>query len=160
MDGVSLIEKLNTVAGRHGVGRVDIVENRLVGMKSRGVYETPGGTVIYAAHRALESLTLDRATAARKRLVSDLYADIIYNGQWFGSLRKHLDAFIDSTQKNVTGTVRLKLYKGHCSVVGRKSPHSLYDPNLATFEEGSGYSQKDAEGFIKLFGLPGTIRPR
>lgn len=148
-----LIEQLNIVAGKHGVGRADIVENRLVGIKSRGVYETPAGTLLYSAHKALESITLDRETSHYKELLSKKYAEIVYNGQWFSPLREALDAFVDETQKYVTGTVRLKLYKGSCSVAGRKSLYSLYDQALATFEEDEVYNQKDAEGFINLFGL-------
>jgi argininosuccinate synthase len=150
---VKLIENLNIIAGRNGVGRIDIVENRLVGIKSRGVYETPAGTVLVAAHRALETITLDRDTFHYKQLVSVKYAELIYNGQWFCPIREALDAFVDQTQKKVTGTVRVKLYKGSCTVVGRKSPNSLYSADLATFEEDEVYDQKDAEGFIKLFGL-------
>lgn len=150
---VPLIEKLNKIAGANGVGRVDIVENRLVGIKSRGVYETPAGTVLYAAHKALESITLDKETLHFKQILSKKYADMIYNGQWFCPLRRALDAFIDNTQERVSGTVRIKLYKGSCSVAGRKSPNSLYSKDLATFEEDEVYDQKDAEGFINLFGL-------
>ncbi len=150
---VKLIESLNVIAGRNGVGRIDIVENRLVGIKSRGVYETPAGTVLLAAHRALETITLDRETFHYKQLISVKYAQLIYNGQWFCPLRESLDAFIDFTQKKVTGAVKVKLYKGNCTVVGRKSSHSLYSADLATFEEDEIYDQKDAEGFIKLFGL-------
>ncbi len=151
---VKLIKELNQIAGRHGVGRVDIVENRLVGIKSRGVYETPGGTVLYAAHQALETLTLDRDTMHFKQQVAQKYAELVYYGQWFTPLKQALDAFIDKTQINVTGTVRLKLYKGNCTVVGRKAPRSLYRPELATFEKEAIYNQQDAEGFINLFGLP------
>ena len=151
---VKLIQELNRLAGKHGVGRVDIVENRLVGIKSRGVYETPGGTVLYAAHQALESITLDRDTAHFKQLVSHKYAELVYNGQWFTPLKESLDAFINRTQVNVTGVVRLKLFKGSCSVVGRKSDRSLYRPDLASFEKEAVYNQQDAEGFINLFGLP------
>ena len=151
---VKLIEELNLMAGRNGVGRADIVENRLVGIKSRGVYETPGGTVLYAAHQALESITLDRDTARFKKLVANKYAELVYNGQWFTPLKESLDAFINRTQKNVTGTVRLKLYKGSCGVVGRQSARSLYRPDLASFEKEAVYNQQDAEGFINLFGLP------
>jgi len=150
---VLLIESLNRIAGRNGVGRIDIVENRLVGIKSRGVYETPAGTVLYAAHKALETITLDKDTLHYKEGVAKRYAELVYNGQWFCPLRRSLDAFIDSTQKYVTGTVRVKLYKGNCSIVGRKSPYSLYNPDLATFEEDAIYDQADAEGFINLFGL-------
>jgi argininosuccinate synthase len=151
---VKLIQGLNQLAGKHGVGRVDIVENRLVGIKSRGVYETPGGTVLYAAHQALETLTLDRDTLHFKQQIAQKYAELVYYGQWFTPLKESLDAFINKTQINVSGTVRLKLYKGSCSVVGRKSPKSLYRPDLATFEKESIYNQQDAEGFINLFGLP------
>ncbi len=153
-----LIEKLNEIGGTHGIGRVDIVENRLVGIKSRGVYETPGGTILLLAHKDLESITIDRETSHYKELVAIKYAELVYNGQWFSPLREALDAFIDSTQENVTGTVKLKLYKGNCIVVGRKSPNSLYDPSLATFEKEEVYSQKDAEGFINLFGLPMKVQ--
>ncbi len=153
LTAVKLIEKLNEIAGKNGVGRIDIVENRLVGIKSRGVYETPAGTVLLAAHRALETITLDRETFHYKQLVSVKYAQLIYNGQWFCPIREALDSFVDYTQKKVTGTVRLKLYKGNCIVVGRKSPYSLYSADLATFEEDEVYNQKDAEGFINLFGL-------
>ena len=153
MAPAALIEHLNKIGGRNGIGRVDIVENRLVGIKSRGVYETPGGTILYAAHRALESITLDKDTSHYKEIVSKKYAELVYNGQWFCPLKKALDAFVEKTQQRVTGTVRLKLYKGSCSVAGRKSPYSLYKKDLATFEEDTVYDQKDAEGFIKLFGL-------
>ncbi|HVN67288.1 MAG TPA: argininosuccinate synthase, partial [Candidatus Sulfotelmatobacter sp.] len=151
---VELIEKLNQLGGRHGIGRVDIVENRLVGIKSRGVYETPGGTILYAAHQAVESLTLDRDTAHYKQLVGQRYAELVYNGQWFTPLKEALDAFIDRTQETVTGVARLKLYKGSCTVVGRKAARSLYRPDLATFEKEAVYDQSDATGFINLFGLP------
>ncbi|MBN2057915.1 MAG: argininosuccinate synthase [Candidatus Saganbacteria bacterium] len=151
---VELIKALNKLGGKHGVGRVDIVENRLVGIKSRGVYETPGGTALYLAHQALETITLDRETMHYKQLVAQKYAELIYNGQWFTPLRESLDSFIEKTQENVTGVVRLKLFKGNCSVVGRKAPRSLYNPELASFEKEEIYNQKDAEGFINLFGLP------
>jgi len=154
MGPVKLIQYLNKIGGRHGVGRVDMVENRLVGIKSRGVYETPGGTILYAAHQAIETITLDRDTLHYKQLLSPRYAELVYNGQWFTPLKKALDAFINETQKSVSGTVRLKLYKGSASVVGRKSKRSLYRPDLATFEKEAVYDQKDAEGFINLFGLP------
>jgi argininosuccinate synthase len=149
-----LIEELNSIGGKNGVGRVDIVENRLVGIKSRGVYETPGGTILMTAHKDLESITLDRDVFHYKETVAQKYAELIYNGQWFSSIREALDSFIDKTQESVNGVVRMKLYKGNCSVVGRKSPNSLYDPSLATFEKEAVYNQKDAEGFINLFGLP------
>lgn len=154
---VALIEHLNQLGGKHGIGRIDIVENRLVGMKSRGVYETPGGTILYLAHRELEYLTLERDTLHFKAHLSQKYAELVYYGQWFSPLREALDAFVDKTQERVTGTVRLKLWKGHCLPVGRKSPYSLYRQDLATFEEDSVYNQKDAEGFIKLFGLPQQV---
>lgn len=153
-DPVALIFKLNEIGGKHGVGRVDIVENRLVGMKSRGVYETPGGTILYEAHHALETLTLDRETLHFKQTVAGRYAELVYYGQWFTPLRKAMDAFIDETQQRVTGSVKVKLYKGNVWTVGRKSPYSLYSENLATFGEDQVYNQKDAEGFINLFGLP------
>ena len=151
---VQLIKTLNKIGGRHGIGRTDIVESRLVGMKSRGVYETPGGTIIYKAHAALEQLTLDRDTLHYKQLVAQRYAELVYYGQWFTPLKRALDAFIDKTQINVTGMVKLKLYKGNCLVVGRRSPRSLYQPKLASFEKEEVYNQKDAAGFINLFGLP------
>ncbi len=154
MTPVKLIQSLNKIGGKHGIGRVDMVENRLVGIKSRGVYETPGGTILYAAHQALESINLDRDTLHYEQLVAQRYAELIYYGQWFTPLKEALDAFINKTQENVSGTVRLKLYKGNCSVVGRKSTRSLYRPDLATFEKEAVYDQKDAEGFINLFGLP------
>jgi argininosuccinate synthase len=154
MDGVSLLEALNKIAGENAIGRVDIVENRLVGMKSRGVYETPGGTLLYFAHRELEELTVDRETLRYKEAVAIKYGELIYYGLWYTPLRKALDAFIDSTQENVTGDIKLKLYKGNISVVSRRSPYSLYHPELATFEEDELYNQADATGFINLFGLP------
>ena len=151
---VDLIRQANKIGGRNGIGRVDMVENRLVGIKSRGVYETPGGTILYAAHRALETITLDRDTLHYKQLVAERYAELIYYGQWFTPLKEALDQFVNKTQENVSGTVRVKLYKGNCTVVGRKSTRSLYRPDLATFEKEEIYNQKDAEGFINLFGLP------
>ncbi|HBL37196.1 MAG TPA: argininosuccinate synthase [Firmicutes bacterium] len=154
---VALIEHLNQLGGKHGIGRIDIVENRLVGMKSRGVYETPGGTILYTAHQELEYLTLERETMHYKELISKKYAELVYNGLWFTPLRQALDAFINKTQERVTGTVRLKLWKGHCLPLGRKSPYSLYREDLATFEADTVYNQKDAEGFIKLFGLPQQV---
>ena len=158
MDGVSLVSKLNEIGGKNGVGRIDIVENRLVGIKSRGVYETPGGTILMLAHKDLESITLERETAHYKEAVAIKYAEMIYNGQWFSPLKESLDKFIDETQKYVNGTVRLKLYKGNCMAVGRKSSESLYDQSLATFEEEDVYDQKDAEGFIRLNALRLKIR--
>jgi argininosuccinate synthase len=154
MGPISLITTLNEIGGRHGVGRVDIVENRLVGMKSHGVYETPGGTILVEAHQALEQLCLDKQTLHYKELIAHKYAELVYNGQWFTPLRDALDAFIGVTQRHMTGTVRLKLYKGHVMLVGRKSPYSLYREDFATFGEEDVYNQQDAEGFIKLFGLP------
>nr|WP_320415680.1 argininosuccinate synthase [Candidatus Contubernalis alkalaceticus] len=155
---VSLVEELNRLAGQHGVGRRDLVENRLVGMKSRGVYETPGGTILFLAHQELESLCLDRDTMHFKELIAPRYAQLVYNGQWYTPLREALDAFIESTQKRVTGTVRVKLYKGSCTVVGMKSPYSLYREDLATFEKGELYDQRDAGGFINCFGLPMMVQ--
>lgn len=155
---VALLEQLNAIGGRHGVGRVDIVENRLVGMKSRGVYETPGGTILYAAHQALERLVLDAATLHFKESIAPKYAELIYNGLWFTPLREAIDAFVQETQKNIAGTARIQLYKGSCSVLGRKSPYSLYREDFATFGEDDVYNQKDAEGFINLFGLPLKVR--
>jgi argininosuccinate synthase len=149
----SLLARLNEIAGANGVGRLDLVENRFVGMKSRGVYETPGGTVLLAAHRAVESITLDRGAAHLKDELMPRYAELIYNGFWFSPERLMLQALIDQSQANVTGTVRLKLYKGGVQVVGRKAPRSLYDDALATFEADTVYDQRDAEGFIKLNAL-------
>ncbi|HEY8391460.1 MAG TPA: argininosuccinate synthase [Capillibacterium sp.] len=154
---VALVEYLNQLGGKHGIGRVDIVENRLVGIKSRGVYETPGGTILYTAHQELEYLTLERDTMHYKELVSKKYAELVYNGQWFSPLREALDAFVNKTQERVCGSVRLKLWKGHCWPIARKSPYSLYRQDLATFEADTVYNQKDAEGFIKLFGLPQQV---
>jgi argininosuccinate synthase len=151
---VELVTRLNTLGAEHGVGRVDLVENRLVGMKSRGVYETPGGTLIHAAHQELESLTLDRETLHYKQLVAQRYAELVYYGQWYTPLRAAIDAFVSSTQQPVTGEVRLKLYKGSVQVAGRRSPNSLYREDFATFGQDGVYNQKDAEGFINLFGLP------
>jgi argininosuccinate synthase len=154
---VQLLEALNKIGGAHGVGRVDLVENRLVGMKSRGVYETPGGTLLLTAHRELESLTLDKATLHYKDILAGKYAELVYNGQWFTPLRYAMDAFIDTIQTRVTGTVRLKLYKGSIITAGRKSPNSLYREDLATFAADAVYDQKEAEGFISLFGLPNKV---
>ena len=148
-----LLRGLNAVAGANGIGRIDIVENRFVGMKSRGVYETPGGTLLLAARRAVESLTLDKGAAHLKDELMPRYAELIYNGFWFSPERRMIQAAIDESQKNVTGTARLSLYKGNITVTGRKSPLSLYDQDMATFEEDSVYDQKDAEGFIKLNAL-------
>jgi argininosuccinate synthase len=148
-----LLRELNTVGKRHGVGRVDLVENRYVGMKSRGVYETPGGTILSHAHRAIESITLDRELMHLKDSLISRYAELVYYGYWFSPEREAIQALVDTSQENVTGTVRLKLYKGNCIVVGRKSPRSLYNTDLATFEADTVYDQKDAEGFIKLNAL-------
>ncbi len=153
-----LLARLNRIAGEHGIGRVDMVENRYVGMKSRGVYETPGGTVLHTAHRALESITLDREILHLRDSLIPRYAELVYYGYWFSPERKALQAFFDDIQKDVSGTVRLKLYKGNCYVVGRKSPNSLYHSKLATFEADTIYNQKDAEGFIKLNALRLRLR--
>ncbi len=149
----SLLERLNRIAGRHGIGRVDMVENRFVGIKSRGVYETPGGTVLHVAHRALEHLTMDREVMHLRDQLMPRLAELIYYGFWFSPEMESLRAFIEESQKNVNGTVRVKLFKGHAAVVGRKSENSLYLQELATFEADSLYNQKDAEGFIRLQGL-------
>jgi argininosuccinate synthase len=149
----ALLQRLNELGGRHGVGRLDLVENRFVGMKSRGIYETPGGTILQAAHRGIESITLDRGAAHLKDELMPRYAELVYNGFWFAPEREMLQALIDRSQENVDGTVRLKLYKGHVRVVGRKSPKSLYSLAHVTFEEDQVYDQADAEGFIKLNAL-------
>lgn len=154
MDGVSLIAKIAKVAGDAGVGRSDMIENRLVGIKSREIYEAPAGWVLYNAHKALESLVFDRELAHFKDMVSLKYSELVYYGLWYSPLREAIDKFIDNTQKYVSGTVRLKLHKGNCSVVGRKSPHSLYKKELATYEEGDKFDQSLAKGFIELWGLP------
>ena len=154
IDGVKLIETLNRLGGKHGIGQVDLVENRLVGMKSRGVYETPGGTILVAAHRTLESLTLDRETMHYKQQIALKYAELVYYGLWFSRLREALDAFVDVTQRNVTGEVKMKLFKGRCTPAGVKSPRSLYEKDLASFKMGAEYDPADATGFIRLFGLP------
>ena len=153
LDPVAMVTYLNELAGAHAVGRVTLLENRLVGMKSRGVYETPGGTVLATAHRELEHLTLDKATMRLKDELALTYADLVYNGLWFSPLKGALDAFVEKAQEPVTGDVRLKLYKGACEAVGMKSPYSLYDEDLATFGADDVYRQADAEGFIRLFGL-------
>jgi argininosuccinate synthase len=154
LSGVEIFTRLNAVGGRHGIGRVDIVENRLVGMKSRGVYETPAGTTLRKAHQALESICLDKHTMRYKDFIAVKYAELVYNGLWFCQLREALDAFVHTTQRNVSGTVRLKLYKGNVIMAGRKSPLSLYREDYASFGEEDVYNQKDAQGFIQLFGLP------
>ncbi|MCJ7544012.1 MAG: argininosuccinate synthase [Phycisphaerae bacterium] len=153
LPGHELVAALNAIGGKHAVGQVDLVENRLVGIKSRGVYETPGGTILYEAHRALEALVLDRETMHYKQLVAQKYAEVVYYGQWFSPLREALDAFVASTQRQVTGTVRVKCFKGHATVAGVCSPYSLYSGKLASFTMGKGYTPSDASGFIKLFGL-------
>ena len=148
-----LLEDLNVKAGKHGVGRVDIVENRFVGMKSRGVYETPGGTILHVAHRGIEQLILDGPSMLLRDEIMPKYASLIYNGLWFSPEREMLQAMIDKSQKNVTGEVKIKLYKGSCSLVGRRSPKSIYNEGIVTFEASNSYNQKDAEGFIKLNAL-------
>lgn len=155
---IEIIETLNEAGALNGVGIDDMVENRLVGMKSRGVYETPGGTILYEAHRALESITVDRETLHYKQGIALKFADIVYNGQWFSPLREALSAFVDNTQQSVCGTVRVKLYKGNCTSVGIKSEYSLYSEEFATFGEDEVYNQHDAEGFINLFGLPLKVK--
>ena len=155
----TLVETLNEIGGRHGIGRVDLVENRLIGIKSRGVYETPGGTLLVTALKALESITLDRDSAHEKERLATKYAELVYFGQWFSPLKEAFDAFVDSIMQNATGTVTLKLYKGNASVVGRKSPVSLYSKDLASFDM-TNYNAKDSEGFIRLFGLQTRGRKR
>ncbi|MCL2069759.1 MAG: argininosuccinate synthase [Treponema sp.] len=155
---VELLDALNKTGGRNGVGIADLVENRVVGMKSRGVYETPGGTILYTAHRELERLCLDRRTTAFKESVADKLAELIYTGEWFAPLREALSAFVDKTQSTVTGIVKLKLYKGNVVPAGCTSPYSLYNINLSSFTTGDFYDHKDAEGYIKLLGLPMTVR--
>ncbi len=157
LTGVKLIEKLNGIAGANGIGRIDFVENRLVGMKSHGAYETPGGTLLHVAHRELEALCLDRETSHYKQQIGLRYAELVYYGQWFTPLREALDGFVSVTQRNVTGNVTLGLYKGNIRILDRKSPFSLYDTNIAAFTMGAGYDQKDAAGFINILGLPVKI---
>jgi len=158
MKASEIVKKLNKLGGENGIGLADIVENRLVGMKSRGVYETPGGTILYHAHDVLETLCLDKETAHYKQQVALKFADIVYNGQWFTPLREALSAFVESTQQNVTGSVKLKLYKGNIINAGVTSPYSLYDEDIATFSEDHVYDQKDSAGFINLFGLPIKVK--
>jgi argininosuccinate synthase len=153
MSPATLLERLNQLGGENGIGRIDIVENRFVGMKSRGVYETPGGTILHEAHRAIESITLDREVTFLRDSLIPSYAKMIYNGFWFSPERELAQKTVDQAQANVTGEIRLKLYKGNCIVVGRKAEKSLYNQNIASFEESHGYSQDDAEGFIKLNAL-------
>ena len=158
LDSIELMARLNKIGGENGIGIIDIVENRLVGMKSRGVYETPGGTILYKAHELLEMLCLDKDTQHYKQQVAMRFAELVYNGQWFTPLREALSAFVDKTQETVTGDVRLKIYKGNIINAGMKSPYSLYSEEIATFGEEDVYNQHDAEGFINLFGLPIKVR--
>ena len=158
MKASEIIARLNQMGGRNGIGLYDVVENRLVGMKSRGVYETPGGTILYHAHEVLETLTLDKLTAHKKRELAITFGELVYNGQWFTPLRKALSAFVTETQQNVTGKVRLKLYKGNIFNAGVWSPYSLYSQEIATFDAGGSYQQSDATGFIKLYGLPTRVQ--
>jgi argininosuccinate synthase len=154
MGPISLLTALNKLGSKHGIGRIDLVENRLVGMKSHGVYETPGMTILHEAHQALEQLTLDKEMLHYKDVIAHKYAELVYNGRWFTPLREALDVFINKTQSQNTGEVRLKLYKGNVILAGRRSPYSLYREDYATFGEEDVYNQQDAEGFIKIYGLP------
>ncbi len=158
MNSVNMMLELNRIGGKHGCGIQDIVENRLVGMKSRGVYETPGGTILYTAHECLEQLTLDRDTLQYKQMISGKYAQLVYDGLWFAPLRQSLDSFVDATQEVVTGSVTLKLYKGNIIMAGMESPFSLYDPGLGGFSDIETYNQQDAKGFIRCLGLPMKMR--
>ena len=159
MGAVEIVETLNKIGGENGVGLADLVENRLVGMKSRGVYETPGGTILYEAHRLLETITLDKATMHYKQLIAVKFGEMVYDGQWFTPLREALSAFVSKTQETVTGDVKLRIYKGNVTSAGITSPNSLYSEDIATFsDDGGAYSQKDAEGFINLFGLPIKVK--
>jgi argininosuccinate synthase len=158
MGPIELLTKLNKVASANGVGTIDIIENRLVGMKSRGVYETPGGTVIFEAHKALERLILDRETMHYKKIIAEKFAELCYNGLWFSPLMNALMAFVDATQEEVSGTVKMKLYKGSCSAAASKSDYSLYSEEFATFSKDDVYNQSDATGFINLWSLPLKIR--
>lgn len=158
MSPLTLVEKLNELGGKNGIGLLDIVENRLVGMKSRGVYETPGGTILYKAHEVLETLTLDKLTAHKKRELAITFGELVYDGQWFSPLRKALSAFVTSTQEYVTGKVRLELYKGNLINAGVWSPYSLYREDIATFAAGGDYKQSDATGFISIYGLPTKVQ--
>ena len=160
MDGVSLIEELNKIGGENAIGIIDMVENRLVGMKSRGVYETPGGTILYKAHADLEEICLDKATHHFKQSIALKFADLVYNGEWFTPLRESLSAFVSKTQETVTGEVKLKLYKGNIINAGMTSPYSLYSEEYATFGEDGVYNQKDSEGFINLYGLPIVVNAK
>lgn len=158
MSALDIILKLNELGGKNGCGILDIVENRLVGMKSRGVYETPGGTILYKAHEKLEEITLDRDTSHYKQRMAIRFAELVYNGQWFTPLRKAMSAFVDSTQESVTGDVKIKLYKGNITPVSVTSPYSLYSADIATFDEDECYDQADSEGYVNLFGLPIKVR--
>ena len=158
MDGIELITTLNKLGGENGIGILDMVENRLVGMKSRGVYETPGGAILYKAHDLLETLTLDRDTQHFKQMIAGQFADLVYFGKWYTPLREALSAFVDETQKTATGEVKLKLYKGNIIPAGITSPYSLYDEEFASFGEDEVYDQNDSAGFINLFGLPIKIK--
>lgn len=158
LDAVDLVVALNAIGGRHGVGRIDLVEDRLVGMKSRGVYETPGGTLLYSAHSELEQLVLDRRTLAAKDLIAPRYADLVYEGRWWTTEREAYDAFVNLTQERITGSVTLRLFKGMASVIGRESQHALYDERFVTFGEDDVYQQSDAAGFIRLYGLSARVR--
>jgi argininosuccinate synthase len=158
LDAVDLVTALNTIGGRHGVGRIDLVEDRLVGMKSRGIYETPGGTLLYSAHSELEQLVLDRRTLAAKDNIAPRYADLVYEGRWWTTEREAYDAFVNVTQERVTGSVTLKLFKGSASVIGRESDYALYDERFVTFGEDDVYEQSDAAGFIRLYGLSARVR--
>jgi argininosuccinate synthase len=158
LDAVDLLVALNKIGGRHGVGRIDLVEDRLVGMKSRGVYETPGGTLLYSAHSELEQLVLDRRTLAAKDLIAPRYADLVYEGRWWTTEREGYDAFVNVTQERITGSVTLRLYKGTASVIGRESQYALYDERFVTFGEDDVYEQSDAAGFIRLYGLSARVR--
>ncbi len=160
MNGVEIVKTLNKLGGENGIGLADLVENRLVGMKSRGVYETPGGTILYRAHQVLETLCLDRDTQHYKELVAAKFAELVYFGQWFTPLREALSAFVDKTQESVTGDVKLKLYKGNIINAGVTSPYSLYNPEIATFDEDHVYNQADSAGFINLFGLPIKVKAK
>jgi len=158
MTGRELLEQLNIIGGRHSIGVVDLIENRVVGMKSRGIYETPGGSILYNAHEELEHMCLDRQTFGFKQQAAVKFAELAYNGEWYTPLREALTAFVDETQKTVTGNVRLKLYKGNIILIGVTSPYSLYNAEIASFTTGDLYDHKDAEGFIHLFGLPLKVR--